>query len=134
LFYRSRTCSFNPQSACAIYHNSVFYSRHNPGYMFIFDFTINLGCVYICNREGADHLTFEGGDWKIHTVQEFFPPRGTRQIFFPVKVQRKIFFSQYISRQNIFFCLIITAYSNLGLSYSYRQRRSRVELCKLRLF
>ena len=24
---------------------SVFYSRRNPGYMFIFDFTSNLGCM-----------------------------------------------------------------------------------------
>ena len=74
-------------------------------------------------------MIFEGGGggWKIQTVQEFFfRPREQDRYFFPVKVQRKIFFSQYISRQDIFFASHnLTAYSNLRLSYSYRQRRSR---------
>jgi hypothetical protein len=67
-----------------------------------------------------------GGVGRFRLCNNFFPPRGIRQIFFPVKVQRKILFSQYISRQDIFFLShIITAYSNLRLSHSYRQRRSR---------
>jgi hypothetical protein len=69
-------------------------------------------------------MTFEGGGGvgRFRPCKNFFLPRRTRQIFFPVKVQRKIFFPQYISRQEFFLPLIITAYSNLRLSYSYQRR------------
>jgi hypothetical protein len=78
---------------------------------------------------GADHLIFEGGGGGVEDsvcARIIFRPRGIRQIFFSCKSAVQVIFSQYISRQDIFFCpLIITAYSNLRLSYSYRQRRSR---------
>jgi hypothetical protein len=75
---------------------------------------------------GADHLIFEGGGGlEDSDCAIIFPPRGARQIFFPCKSAAKdIFFPIDISRQDL--PLIITAYSNLRLSYSYRQRRSDV--------
>ena len=56
-----------------------------------------------------------GGGWKIQTVQEFFPPRGTRQIFFSCKsAAHDIFFPIYLAAGYFFLPLIITAYSNLS--------------------
>jgi hypothetical protein len=77
---------------------------------------------------GADHLIFErggggGGVGRFRLCNNFFPPRGIRQIFFHVKVQRKIFFPNIFRGRISFLPLIITAYSRI--SYSYRQRHSR---------
>jgi hypothetical protein len=45
---------------------------------------------------------------------------GEQEIyFFPVKVQRKIFFPNIFRGRIFFLPLIITAYSNLRLSYSF---------------
>ena len=78
---------------------------------------------------GADHLIFEGGGGgvgRFRLCKNFFPPRGTRQIIFSYKSAAQDIFSPiYLAAGYFFLPLIITAYSNLRLSYSYHQRRSR---------
>jgi hypothetical protein len=58
----------------------------------------------------VNHSLHVKDKWKIQTVQEFFPPRGTRQIFFPVKVKRKIFFPNVFRGRIFLWPLIITAF------------------------
>ena len=80
----------------------------------------------VTDLRGGPFDFWGGGGSKIQTVQGFFLPRRTRQIFFPVKVQRKTFFPNIFRSRKFFLPLIITAYSNVRLSYSYRQRRNWV--------
>ena len=59
-------------------------------------------------------------------MQEFFSAQGYKTDIFSCKsAAQDIFFPIYFAAGYFFLPLIITAYSNLRLSYSYRQRRSR---------